>query len=60
MHAHLRVVTVPVADADTLDALETAILTDLDPPLNLAKMAKTPPRRQLSALRKQYGSAATT
>ena len=57
MHAHLRVVTVPVADADTLDALETAILTALDPPLNLAKRPKTPTRRQLSVLRKQYGSA---
>jgi len=58
MHAHLRVVTIPVADADTLDALESAILTELDPPLNLAKVAKTPLRRQLSALRKQYSGAA--
>lgn len=56
MHAHLRVVTIPVADADALDALESAILTELDSPLNLAKVAKTPLRRQLSALRKQYSA----
>ncbi len=42
MHAHLSVVTIPVSDADTLDALETVVLTDLDPPVNLAKVAKTP------------------
>jgi len=56
MHAHLRVVPIPVADADTLDALETALLTELDPPLNLAKVSKTPVRQQLSILRKRYGT----
>jgi hypothetical protein len=56
MHAHLRVVPIPVADADMLDELETALLTELDPPLNLAKVPKTPLRRQLSVLRKQYGT----
>jgi hypothetical protein len=55
MHAHLRVVPIPVADADTPDDLETAILADLDPPLNLAKVGKTPLRQRLSAMRKQYG-----
>jgi hypothetical protein len=55
MNAHLRVVAIPVADADTLGDLETAILADLDPPLNLAKVGKTPIRQRLSALRKQYG-----
>lgn len=54
MHAHLSVIAVPVADADTLDALESEILTELDPPLNLAKVGKTPLRTQLSALRKRY------
>ncbi len=54
MHAHLSVVAVPVADADTLDALESEILTEIDPPLNLAKVSKTPLRAQLSALRKRY------
>jgi len=56
MHAHLSVVAIPVADADMLDALETEILTELDPPLNLAKVSKTPLRTQLSALRKRYAS----
>jgi hypothetical protein len=55
MHAHLRVIPIPVADADTLDALETVILTELDPPLNLAKVPKTPLRARLSELRKKYG-----
>jgi uncharacterized protein DUF6884/GIY-YIG catalytic domain-containing protein len=54
MHAHLRVVLIPVANADTLDDLETEILTELDPPLNLAKVARTPLRQRLSALRKHY------
>lgn len=58
MYAHLRVITIPVADADTLDALETAILSKLDPPLNLAKVARTPLRQQLSARRKKYAGAA--
>ena len=31
MHAHLRVIAVPVADADALDGLETEVLADLDP-----------------------------
>ncbi len=53
MHAHLRLVPVPVADADTLGDLESEILTELDPPLNLAKVATTPLRRQLTALRKR-------
>nr|WP_040708058.1 hypothetical protein [Nocardia takedensis] len=54
MRAHLRVVLIPVADADTLDALETEILRELDPPLNLAKVDRTPLRQRVSALRKQY------
>ncbi len=58
MYAHLRVITIPVAGADTLDALETAILRELDPPLNLAKVDRTPLRQQLSALRKEHGGAA--
>ncbi|KGN37505.1 DUF6884 domain-containing protein [Knoellia subterranea] len=52
---HLRVITVPTADADTLDELETVILSELDPPLNLAKVPRTPLRVRLSELRKQYG-----
>lgn len=55
MHAHLRVIALPVADADTLGELETAVLGLLDPPLNLAKLAKTPLRSRLSDLRRPHG-----
>jgi hypothetical protein len=55
MHAHLRLIAVPVADADTLGAVETEVLTDLNPPLNLDKVRRDPRRTQLSALRKKYG-----
>ncbi|MBF4161595.1 DUF6884 domain-containing protein [Nocardioides acrostichi] len=54
MHAHLRVVLVPYPDVDSLGDLETEVLLELDPPLNLAKVEKTPLRRELSALRKRY------
>lgn len=54
MHQHLRLIAVPVADADTLDALETACLASLDPPLNLDKRPKTDLRVRLSELRRQY------
>ncbi|WP_245925192.1 DUF6884 domain-containing protein [Nocardia nova] len=60
MHAHLRVVLIPVANADRLDDLETEILAELDPPLNIAKVARTPLRQRLSALRKQYAVSPTT
>ncbi|CAM3532624.1 hypothetical protein NODU109028_21180 [Nocardioides dubius] len=56
MHTHLRVIPVPVADVDTLDRLESEILTELDPPLNLAKVPKTPLRGALTLLRKKYSS----
>ena len=55
MHDHLRVIAIPVADADILNSLETAVLTILDPPLNLDKMQGTPTRKRLSELRRQYG-----
>lgn len=55
MHRHLRLITVPVADADTLGAVETDVLLHLDPPLNLDKVTRNPLRVQLSALRKTYG-----
>ena len=45
MLAHLRVNAIPVANADTLGDLETKILAELDPPLNLAKVARTPLRQ---------------
>lgn len=56
MHEHLRVVAVPLDDPDTLDALETTILRQLDPPLNLSKVPKTALRARLSALRSHYTS----
>jgi hypothetical protein len=55
MHEHLRIVAVPVDDADTLGGLETAVLSALDPPLNLDKVVRNPLRTRLSALRKKHG-----
>ncbi|MHA3948926.1 GIY-YIG nuclease family protein [Cellulomonas bogoriensis] len=55
MEERLRVAAVAVADSDRLGEVETAVLTQLDPPLNLRGMAVSPVRRQLSQLR---GSAA--
>ena len=55
MHEHLRVVTVVVADGDVLDALESAVLLRLDPPLNLAKMQPSETRAQLTVLRRRFG-----
>lgn len=54
MHQHLRVIAIPVEDADTLDALETEILDALDPPLNLAKRPNNELRTRLSALRRRH------
>jgi hypothetical protein len=54
MHQRLRVIAIPVEDADTLDALETGILDVLDPPLNLDKRPKTELRTRLSALRRRH------
>jgi len=54
MHQHLRVIAIPVQDADTLDALETDILNALDPPLNLDKRPKNELRTRLSALRRRH------
>ncbi len=52
MHAHLRVITVPFVDADSLGKLEKDVLTELDPPFNLMGMMKTPIRRQITILRR--------
>lgn len=53
MYEHLRVIAIPVADADALDQLETRVLGALDPPLNLAKMPRTPIRDRLTDLRRR-------
>lgn len=55
MHQHLRLVVVPVSDADSLGVVETRVLTALNPPLNLDKVRRDPLRAQLSGLRKKYG-----
>lgn len=51
MRAHLRVVTAPYEDRDTLAEVEHAALARMDPPLNLMGMPSTPIRRALSELR---------
>lgn len=53
MHEHLRVVAIPVYDADTLGQVETRVLEVIDPPLNLDKMARTDLRRRLTESRRQ-------
>ncbi len=49
--AHLRVVAVPVADADRLGDVESAVLDALDPPLNIMGRPGTPVRARLTELR---------
>jgi hypothetical protein len=56
MHDHLRVIAVPIDDADALDRLETGVLAVLDPPLNLAKMPKSALRARLTELRKVHST----
>jgi hypothetical protein len=55
MHEHLRLIAVPVNDADTLGDVETKVLQQLDPPMNLDKVARNALRIELSVLRKKYG-----
>ncbi len=54
MHEHLMVVVVSHDDPDTLGRLEREVLQELDPPLNLSGMAKTPLRVRLSELRRPH------
>ena len=51
MKDYLRVVVCAYPDADTLGAMEHAILARLDPPLNLKGMALTPLRRIIAERR---------
>lgn len=53
MHSHLRLVTIPYDDRDSLGRLERDVLAELDPPLNLQHMTPTPIRRRLRQLRRQ-------
>lgn len=54
MHEHLRVIAVPFEDADTLGHLESAVLEQLDPPLNLQGMPPSSVRARLKELRRTY------
>jgi hypothetical protein len=55
MRSHLRVVAVPYPDRATLAAVEHAVLSRLDPPLNLMGMEPTPVRGELRQLRGALG-----
>jgi hypothetical protein len=56
MYQRLRVIALPVDDADSLGDVETQVLGRLDPPLNLSKTTTTPLRTELSRLRRAgYG-----
>lgn len=52
MDLHLRVQVVPYEDADSLGQVEQAVLTQLDPPLNLKGMPDSALRRHLKDLRR--------
>lgn len=54
MNAHLKIVAVPYADADTLGRLEEFVLQQIDPPLNLKGMPTTPIRAQTTRLRRSH------
>lgn len=51
MEDHLQVAALPYADRDTLGAVEAAVLSDLDPPLNLKGMSLGAARSRLKRLR---------
>lgn len=51
MRTHLHIATVACPNRATLAALEDAVLAELDPPLNLMGMPRTPVRRHLKELR---------
>ena len=55
MHDHLRLVTVAVADRDSVDALERELLRELDPPLNLKNVPMNHLRSRLRELRSSVG-----
>ncbi|WP_375335370.1 GIY-YIG nuclease family protein [Micromonospora sp. CP22] len=54
MYDHLRVITVPCDDADTLGRLEEAVLGEMDPVLNLKGMSRTAIRARITELRRRY------
>ncbi|MFI7430456.1 DUF6884 domain-containing protein [Micromonospora sp. NPDC049836] len=54
MYDHLKIVTVPSDDADTLGKLEEAVLREMSPPLNLKAMTRTAVRARITELRRRY------
>lgn len=52
MHRHLRVIAAPYDDADTLGHVESKVLEELDPPLNLQGMTSSAVRLRLKQLRR--------
>lgn len=54
MRERLSLIAIPVVDADVLDNLETKVLAELDPALNLHKRPQTELRLRLSALRRHF------
>jgi hypothetical protein len=57
--AHLRVIAVPVPDAERLGQAEVAVLEALDPVLNLKGRPSSPVRAQLTERRRHRGGPAT-
>jgi hypothetical protein len=55
INEHLRVITVPVSDADSLGQVESTVLDTLAPPLNLRGRPPTPIRVELTRLRRRDG-----
>lgn len=51
MKAHLQIAVFSYDDVDALDELEQSVLDELDPPLNLKHMPKSPVRARLRVLR---------
>jgi hypothetical protein len=58
MRAHLKVVAVPVEDADVLAQLEQEVLRRLDPALNLVHMPASAVRDRITQMRKAMSGGA--
>ena len=54
MLEHLSVTIVPIGDPLNIVLIEADVLDHLDPPLNLTKVAPSPGRKQLRALRRRH------
>lgn len=58
MRDHLSVAVIAYTDRAGLDAFESAVLDQLDPPLNIAKRPPSPVRAQLTILRRSFSRRA--